>query len=484
MTYHTAAELSARIRSGQWSPLEIMTNTLERISYLQRHLNPFTEVYAEAALRQAREAERAISRHERLGALHGVPVSIKESIWLRGERATLGSLTLRDFRPAQNATVVDRLREAGAIVVAKTNVPEFNYSGYTSNQLFGLTRNPWDRSKTPGGSSGGAAASVAGGGTPISIGTDGGGSIRVPASFCGVVGHKPTFGLIPSGPGFQGWRTLTACGPITRAAEDAALCLQVTVDPHSAKHRRAHGGKVDYLRSLREFDATKLRIATSVDLGFAPVESSVRQSFSRAIKVLEAAGWKLHEAHPPTGDATRIWSQLALVEGLASDREFVERCPDCVSPKVRGIIDAGKRLSAHDYERAAEERLTFSKEWNHFFETFDLLLTPTMQLPAFPVDLEAPEAIDGNPVDPLLDDWCAFMYPVNLTGQPATTVPCGFDETGLPIGLQIIGRELEDHVTLAAAAAWQELDTSWKCVPDIVPPAAPPATVADKSAST
>src|SRR5450631_491077 len=276
------------IRAGRVTSVEVVTRSLARIHELQPALNAFTVVLDDSALASARDADEAVRRGGPLPALHGVPVSVQDHIWMAGAPATNGSLILRDFVPTADAVPVARLRSAGAVIVGKTNNPEFCYRGFTDNLLFGPTRNPWDVERTPGGSSGGAGASVAAGMTAIALGTDGGGSIRIPASFCGVVGHKPTFGLVPKEPGFKGWKTLSVDGPLARSVRDAALVLSVIAGPSAADDMTSPGPpRQDYPEAATgPDDLSGLRVAWSADLGMLPVDVDVRTVFADAVRVL------------------------------------------------------------------------------------------------------------------------------------------------------------------------------------------------------
>ena len=286
------------IRAGRVTSVEVVTRSLARIHELQPALNAFTVVLDDSALASARDADEAVRRGGPLPALHGVPVSVKDHIWMADAPATNGSLILRDFVPPADAVPVARLRAAGAVIVGKTNNPEFCYRGFTDNLLFGLTRNPWDLQRTPGGSSGGAGSSVAAGMTAIALGTDGGGSIRIPASFCGVVGHKPTFGLVPKEPGFRGWKTLSVDGPLARSVCDAALMLSVIAGPAAADDMSYPGPPPGtYLDAVAHpRDMHGLRVAWSEDLGMLPVDPDVRAVFAEAVQVLAELGCELAEA--------------------------------------------------------------------------------------------------------------------------------------------------------------------------------------------
>jgi Asp-tRNA(Asn)/Glu-tRNA(Gln) amidotransferase A subunit family amidase len=439
-----------------------VTRALERIHDLQPVLNAFTVVLDEQALAQAEAADAAVRSGGRLPPLLGVPVSVKDHIWMTGAPATNGSLALRDFVPTEDAVPVARLRAAGAVIVGKTNNPEFCYRGYTDNLVHGLTRNPWDLGRAPGGSSGGAGASVAAGCTSVALGTDGGGSIRIPASFCGVVGHKPTFGLVPKEPGFKGWKTLSVDGPLARSVRDAALMLSVICGSAAADDMSYPGPPPnDYLDAVRTPpDLRGMRIAWSADLGMLPVDADVRAAFTTALEVFAGLGCDLVEAAPGAPHPTQLWNSIALAEGFSSEGPLLASSRHELGPGTADIIEAGGAYTAGQYIDALHEKARYSRVWAEFFEAYDVLLTPTMQLTAFPVGLETPEEIEGQPVDPFFDDWCTSCLPANLTGMPATSVPAGLGANGLPIGLQVMGPRWADALTLRAAAAYEQA-TPW-----------------------
>jgi Asp-tRNA(Asn)/Glu-tRNA(Gln) amidotransferase A subunit family amidase len=434
-----------------------VTRSLRRIHELQAILNAFTVVLDEQALEAARSADDAVHRGGRLPPLLGVPVSVKDHIWMTGTPATNGSAALRDFVPSEDAVPVARLRAAGAVIVGKTNNPEFCYRGFTDNVVYGLTRNPWDLERTPGGSSGGAGASVAAGMTSIALGTDGGGSIRIPASFCGVVGHKPTFGLVPKEPGFKSWKTLSVDGPLARSVRDAALMLSVVCGAAPADDMSYPGPPGDYLSmALEPGDLRGLRVAWSADLGMLPVDADVRGVFAEALSVFVDLGCDLVEAAPSTQHPTELWNTIALTEGYASEGPLLATWRDQMSLGTAEIIEAGQEITGSQYVDALHDKGRYTRVWSEFFQTYDLLLTPAMQLTAFPVGLQTPETIQDQAVDPFFDDWCTICLPANLTGMPATSVPAGFGAGGRPVGLQIMGPRWADARTLRAAAAFEQ----------------------------
>ena len=466
MNPETYAELDAvaiaqGVRRREYSAVEVAQAALDRIDSLDDELGAFTVRLGESALPDAAAIDAAVARGEDVGPLAGVPVSIKDFVWMRGVLATNGSLALRDFVPDVDCVPVARLRQAGATIVGKTNNPEFCYRGYTDNALWGLTRNPWNLERTPGGSSGGAGASVAAGMTPLAIGTDGGGSVRIPASYCGLVGVKPTFGLVPKEPGFPGWKTLSIIGPLTRTVRDAALMLAVIAGVDPGDDMSYPGGDRDFAGSvaLGAADApvalNGLRVAYSADGGFAAVDPDVRRVFAGAVERFAArTGTAPVEAYPAVSDPIALWELISGVEGFASEGPLLAEHEAEMTPGTADMIRAGD-LPAVSYVNAMHERGRYTTAWSEFFEEYDLLLSPTMQSTAFAVGLDGPEVIDGRRFAPGDGAWANLVLAANLTGQPAVTVPCGRGDDGLPIGLEITARRFEDALALRAAAAWE-----------------------------
>ncbi|HWD74974.1 MAG TPA: amidase [Solirubrobacteraceae bacterium] len=460
-----ATEIAARIAAREVKAVEVLDAVLDRIQETQPRLNSFTVVLGDEARAQALAADEAVARGAPLGPLHGVPVSIKDVIWVADVPATQGSRAFDGYRPQADAVPVARLRQAGAVIVGKTNNPEMCLGGYCANDVFGVSRNPWDPDRTPGGSSGGAAASVAAGAGALALGTDGGGSIRTPASYCGVVGCKPTFGVVPDAPGFRGWRTLSVVGPIARTVRDASLALGVIAGPHPADPATLGVSRPTGSRAGGR-PVGELRIAASVDLGFAPVAPDVRAAFAGAVEALRGEGLRLDEAWPQTGDPAELWTRVASAEGSAAYAALLDR-RHLLEERTAAIIDARSASPAAEYLDALEERREFASTWAEFFSRYDILITPTMQDTAFPAEDVMPATIDGNTVDPDLEDWCQFLLPLNLTGQPAVTIPCGTDRHGLPIGLQIIGRHGDEATVLAVAEAYEQI-AGWSGLPDTI----------------
>jgi Asp-tRNA(Asn)/Glu-tRNA(Gln) amidotransferase A subunit family amidase len=428
---------------------EVVEAALEAIRLQDRDINAFTVVRPDDALRVAAEVDRG----ERRGPLAGVPISVKDHVWLAGWPATNGSRSLADHVPELDCVCVERLVDAGAVVVGKTNNPEFCYRGTTFNDLYGVTRNPRDLSRTTGGSSGGAAASVAAGMVPLAVGTDGGGSIRIPSAFCGVYGIKPTFGLVPKVPGFRGWPTLSVTGPIAGSVRDLALALSVMAGPSPLDPLSYPSPDPDYLAAVQAPTWGRLRVAASEDMGFAGVDPDVRAAFRDAIAAIRASGVTVVDAHPEVIDPGPLWDSIALPEGYASEGPLLERAPDLVGADATAIITAGAGASARDYLDAQDSRARFTEAWSAFFTKYDVLLTPTMPVTAFSADRMAPETVEGQPVPETFDAWCALALPANLAGLPAVSVPIGPGRDDLPVGLQLIGPRWSDAALLSAAAA-------------------------------
>src|SRR6266850_6237671 len=454
LCYMPALELGEAIRAKKVSPVEVVDAVLARIERLNPTLNAYCTVTAAAARAAAKEAEAVVMRGDALGTLHGIPVSIKDLVATKGVRTTHGSKLYDQFIPDDDAPVVERLKRAGAIILGKTNTPEFGHKAITDNLLFGPSRNPWSLEYTPGGSSGGAAAAVATGLGPLAVGTDAGGSIRIPASCCAIFGLKPTLGLVAMAPTFGGLETLSHTGPMTRTVRDAALMLNsmLGADPRDLSSLPAV--ETDYLAGL-DRGIQGLRVAWSPDWGYAAVDPDVRQIAEAAAKRFTDLGCQVEEAHPGFADPAETYQILSTASRAArvADRWPAER--DRVDPSLAVQIEAGMRWSAVDFVRASHVRRMLNDMFVRFFSRYDLLLTPTFAAPPPPVKIEAHEEIAGRKVTRL--GWLAFTFPLSLIGYPAASVPCGWTREGLPVGLQITAPRLADALVLRAAAAFEAL---------------------------
>jgi len=452
LSWLPATELAALIRRKKVSPVEVVDAVLDRVARINPRLNAFVTLTEEPARRDAKAAERAVGkRSAKLGPLHGVPFSVKDLVITRGVRTTFGTPLYRDNVPAEDAPMVERLKAAGGIMLGKTNTPTFGWIGATHNLVFGITRNPWNLERTPGGSSGGASAAAAAGLGPLHVGTDGGGSIRIPASCAGVFGHKPSYGRIPTYPVSGAW-SLSHIGPLTRTVADAALVMTVCAGPDERDQYSLPGPAVDYVKALRG-SVKGLRVAYADDLGFADaVDPEVRAVCAKAARTFRELGCKLDEVKPAWPSPRECWGEI-FCGGIATRlAPYVDRRTE-IEPGLHRIIETTLKNGPTKYVQAWFDRLAWWQHPRAFFEKYDLLLTPTIACPPFAVGLDNPTEIAGKPVEPYA--WIPFTYPFNLTGQPAASVPCGFSRDGLPIGLQIVGRRFDDVLVLRACAAFE-----------------------------
>jgi aspartyl-tRNA(Asn)/glutamyl-tRNA(Gln) amidotransferase subunit A len=455
LCYLPATEMAKRIRAKKLSPVEIVTALLERIEAVNPKVNCYCVVRADEALAQARKAERAVMRKKSgagLGPLHGVPFSVKDLLITKGIRTMRGSKMYEHFVPEENAPAVDRLLAAGGILLGKTTTPEFGWKGVTDSPVTGITRNPWDLEKTPGGSSGGASAQVAAGLGPLAIGTDGGGSIRIPAGFAGIFGHKPSFGRVPQFPASP-FYTLAHAGPMTRTVADAALMLKAMAGAHESDRLSLEGAPDDYLAKLNRGVRGK-RIAWSPDLGYARVDPQVAALTAKAARSFSKLGAKVEQVNPNFGNPSEPFGKLWLSGAAGLLKDALPQWESQLDPGLVDQVKRGMAYSAAELVQVAIFRHQFWDKVRRFFETYDLLLTPTLAVLPFRVGVNHPEQGIREPKDWM--DWTPFSYPFNLTHLPAATVPCGFSAEGLPVGLQIVGRRFADTTVLQAAAAFEK----------------------------
>jgi len=453
--YKSAVELAGSIRRRELSPVEIIAAFVRRIEAINPQVNAFCTLTLETAVEEAKKAEQAVMKGAPLGALHGVPFSVKDLIQTKGVRTMQGSKVFEHFVPDEESPLVGRLKAAGAILMGKTTTPEFGFKGVTDSPLTGITRNPWNLEMTPGGSSGGAAASVAAGMTPLAVGTDGGGSIRMPAAFTGIYGLKPTFGRVPVYPA-SALDSLSHAGPMTRTVGDAALMLSVMAGPHEADFLSLEGAPADYVGRLHE-GVKGLRIAWSPSLGFVPaVEDEVAQITARAVRAFESLGAFVEEvADPGLGDPVSIHVPLWLAGLAGRVGAYLADWEGQMDPLLVSWAKIGMELPAVDFVRAQMLRSGLRDRLRRFFERYDLLLTPTLPLTAFRAGVSAQEALEGSPID--YRNWSPFSAIFNLTHVPAASVPAGFTRAGLPVGLQIAGPRFSDLLVLQASAAFETI---------------------------
>jgi aspartyl-tRNA(Asn)/glutamyl-tRNA(Gln) amidotransferase subunit A len=447
----TATELLERFRAGELSPVEATRAALARIAALNDRVNAFCLVDEEAALAAAHASERRWLRGEPDGLLDGVPVSIKDLLLTRGWPTLRGSWLIPEGQAwSEDAPSVARLRQHGAVLLGKTTTPELGWKGVTDSPRYGVTRNPWDTGRTAGGSSGGSAAAVALGMAPLSVGTDGGGSVRIPAGFCGIFALKPTYGRIPLYPASP-FGTLSHAGPMTRTVEDAALLLDVLALPDSRDWSALPPPASSHLAGLHA-GVAGLRIAFSPTLGHVDVDPEVAVCVRAAVEVLADLGARVEEVDPGFEDPVDAFHVLWFSGAANAVGHLPEGPRSALDPGLRDVCEQGRRMTAMAYLDATAVRAQLGVRMGRFHETHDLLVTPTLPVPAFTAGLEVPE---GSP-SPRWTSWTPFTYPFNLTQQPAATVPCGLTGGGLPVGLQVVGPRHAEARVLRVCKAYQD----------------------------
>ena len=456
LAYEPATELLKLIRTKQVSPVELAEIFLERIDRLDPQLSSFLLLTRDLALEQARAAEDAVMRGDRLGALHGLPVSVKDTHMTAGVRTTMGSVVYENRVPERNAAVVERVLNAGAVMLGKTNVPEFGMVGTCENSLGVLGRNPWNTDRTPGGSSGGAAAAVAAYLCPVATGSDGGGSLRIPANFCGIYAIKPTQGRVSGYSGLDGPpmpNIFSQGGPLARTVRDAALLLQVMAGFDRRDQASIRQAPPDFVAATeREIDG--LRIGWSADFGFAPVLPEVVDVTSKAAMVFEELGCAVEEVSMALPEPYDSFGPIQSAGACHGFGHYLDEYGDRMTEFARFFIEMGSRVTTGDYMRAEGRIAELKATFDDAFETYDLIMSPVSCFPAFPNET-FPGSITGNSSYPVQYWNGAFTMHANAIGHPAASVPAGFSPDGLPIGLQIIGRKYDEETVLAASAAFE-----------------------------
>jgi amidase len=449
-----ATDLVAAMRTKRVSPREVTDAVLARIDRVNPIVNAFVTVVADEARAAAREAETALMRcpPEALGPLHGVPVSIKDLTPTRGIRTTFGSLAFADFVPTEDALVVERLRRAGAIILGKTNTPELGAGGNTKNSVFGPTRNPWRLSHTCGGSSGGAAAALATGMGPLAQGSDTGGSLRVPASFCGVIGFRTSPGVVPVYPSPLAWDPLSVTGPMARTVRDTAMMLAAVAGPDDRAPISVPVNKDEWLAAAHIPDVRGWRVAWSADLGVTPVDPEVARVAEGAARTYLDLGCSVDQAQPDFAGLREMILPARSARMAAVHGALLPEWRDRMFPPLVWNIELGFTMTAVQWANAEMERTKLWHRVRMFFERYDLLLTPTVAAPPFPHAWDFPPEINGQRIDTYLD-WLLLTYAITVTGLPAISIPAGWTADGLPVGLQIVGRRLGEAAVLRAAAA-------------------------------
>ena len=467
LCFTPATELVRLYRARRTSPLEVMQAVLARIDAVNPRVNAYVTLARESALRAARLATRRLRRGAALPALHGVPVSIKDLTPTKGIRTTWGSKVFEHHVPAEDSLVVARLKAAGAIVVGKTNTPEFGAGGNTFNAVFGVTRNPWNLALTCGGSSGGAAVALACGMGPIAEGSDLGGSLRTPAAFCGVVGFRTTPGLVPVYPRDVAWDSLAVSGPMARTVADAALTLSVMAGPDDRAPLSYDVDTRAFGAAIRRPSIRGWRVAWTTDLdGLIPVDGDVARVAEQATRVFRALGARVRRTSPSFAELPEI---VLGTRGLSMVALHAEKLPKWREQMQKGLvwnIEQGLALTPGGIARAEKLRTALWHRIRRFMEGYELLVLPTVAVKPFPVEQPYPTEILGKALDNYTQ-WFSLTYAISVLGLPAISVPAGFTRDGLPVGIQIVGRRRQETAVLRAAAAF-EAAAPWA---DRIPPA-------------
>ncbi len=455
LAFAPAYELRGLLDSREVSSVELTEMFLGRIEELNPILNAFLTVCGEEAVASARQADERIGRGDGGEPLLGIPVSIKDLEVTKGIRSTMGSLAYRDYVPEIDSITSERVRSSGAVILGKTNTPEFGLLGTTENRLGDACRNPWNTNRTSGGSSGGAAAALVAGLCTLATGSDGGGSIRIPASFCGVYGIKPTLGRVAKygGVGNASPNFTSQSGPLARNVRDAATLLQALAGYDSRDMTAMREEPPDFVAAVAQ-SLEGLRVAWSVDLGYVAVDAEVARIAAEVARVFEDLGCVVEEPQISLQHPIEYFMTIFSTGAYVSYKELYEQKRGLLTNYVRGNLSLGESTTGEEFVKAMLAYQRVRSQADDIMEEYDLLLTPTMSVPAFQVG-QFPRVIDGQEVDPRLG-YMPYTPVFNLTGQPAASVPCGFTEDGMPIGLHIVGRRGEEETVLTASAAFEE----------------------------
>ena len=448
----TAVELAARIRAKQVSAREVMAAHLSRIERVNPAVNAIVTLVAERAMSDAAKADEALARGATPGPLHGLPVAHKDLVDTAGIRTTRGSPFFRDHVPAHDALIVTRIRAAGAVTVGKTNTPELGAGSQTFNTIFGATKNPYDLTRTCGGSSGGAAVSLACRMLPIADGSDTGGSLRNPAAFCNVVGFRPSPGRVPAESG--SWSPLSVSGPMARTVEDVALFLSAIAGPDSRSPLALTDEGARFREPLGR-DFKDVRVAWWKGLGGIPVESDVVRVVNGNRSVFEALGCRVDEAEPDFSGVAEAFPALRYTSSYAQYAELSHQHPDWLKDTIRFEIAEAERLTSADVSRALARQAQMYLQIREFFQQYDYFVLPVTQVVPFDVNTPYPKAVAGSPMATYID-WMRTCWYVTFMGTPAISVPAGFTASGLPVGLQIVGPHRQDWSVLQLAHAFEQ----------------------------
>jgi aspartyl-tRNA(Asn)/glutamyl-tRNA(Gln) amidotransferase subunit A len=459
LCFTPATELARMIRDKQVSALEATEAVLSRIAEIEPHINAFITVCADEARAAAIAADAALAAGDDIGPLHGVPLGVKDLLNTKGVRTTFASHAFADNVPGADCVAMARLRAAGAILVGKTTTPEFGHKPMTEAPLFGQTRNPWNLERTAGGSSGGAGAAAATGLAPLHVGTDAGGSTRIPSAACGVVGMKQTLGLVPHDMNGETFGLFSFINPMTRTVADAGLMLSTMIGPHPSDiHSLGRAPAGDLARAARgEGDLKGVRVGWRLFLGNDVIDTETREIFEAALPAFEEMGAELIPYEGPFTPTLPIWKPIIFSSFAIRFTEMMEELGDKMSETLRYWTRMGGDYSAIDLQTAMQIRTQVFRQVQGWFEEVDLVVTPTLARPALPIDHDPrePVEIEGRLTDEPRAAWYPYTHPFNMTGHPAITLPSGWTKDGLPLGLQIVGPWLADDKVLHAAACFE-----------------------------
>lgn len=452
--YSTARAMAAAVAAREVSARELLDLHLERIAAVNPDVNAIVSLDEERARERAAEADEQTARGETLGALHGLPHAFKDTHEVAGWRTTFGSPLRAEYVPKRDELIVERIRAAGVVTIGKTNVPEWAAGSHTFNPVFGTTRNPYDLSRSAGGSSGGAAAALASGMVPLAEGSDMGGSLRNPASFNNVVGLRPSVGRVPSWPTINAWDLTSVGGPMARNVDDLALLLSVIAGPSTRAPMSLEAPGATFSAPLQG-DLAGVRVALSVDLGAAfAVDNAVAAVIKDQAAVFEGAGATVEDAHPVLHSADAAFRTLRAWVFQHRFRTLLAKRPDGFKQSLRDNITAGADLTGEDIARAYQQLTSIQDRMRTFFETYDVLALPVSQVPPFSAEAEYPADINGQPQATYLD-WMRSAYLITVTGCPAISVPAGFTSEGWPVGLQLVGPVRGERRLLEIAHAYE-----------------------------
>ncbi|MFX0080719.1 MAG: amidase [Candidatus Hodarchaeota archaeon] len=456
--FMSACDMLEKIKSQEITSQEITEAIIERIEKINPIVNAYCTPTFEMAREMAQKADEKVKKNEKQPALNGIPTSIKDLVLLKGVRTTFGSKIFENYIPEEDSICVKRLKDAGCVILGKTNTPEFGFKGVTDNFIFGATKNPWNLERTSGGSSGGAAVSVVCGMGPLAQGSDGGGSIRHPAGFCGAYGIKPSFGRVPIYPRKKSdiIQTLSVIGPIVRYVSDAALMLDVMKGPFEGDRYSLPKDNIKYSEHINE-KPNKLKIGYSLDLGYAKVvDSEVEKAIVNSVQKFDSFGWELEEAKFKELDPSLAFGSHWVIDYGYGLGPYLKDWKEKMDPTLVLWAQTGLRFRIKNFINAMQIREEFYQVISETFKNFDILVTPTTAIPAFELGIPVPTEINGKRVGPT--GWQPFTFPFNFTGHPAATIPCGrTKKTDLPIGMQIIGKRFEELLILQVSKAFEEI---------------------------